>query len=58
MQINVDSLTVSRIRQRFAERGLQHALRLKKQRKCKGRLLAGAGEAHMVALYGPAQEPA
>lgn len=50
LQVKADALTVSRVRQRFAERGLLPALRRKEQQKRKERLLDGAGEAHLVAL--------
>ena len=49
-QLKVDALTVSRVRQRFAERGLLPALKRKEQQKRKERLLDGAGEAHLIAL--------
>ena len=49
-QLKVDALTVSRVRQRFAERGLLPTLRRKEQEKRKERLLDGAGEAHLIAL--------
>lgn len=49
-QVKADALTVSRVRQRFAERGLLPALRRKEQQKRKERILDGAGEAHLVAL--------
>jgi hypothetical protein len=49
-QLKVDALTVSRVRQRFAERGLLPALRRKEQQKRKERILDGAGEAHLIAL--------
>jgi len=49
-QVKVDALTVSRVRQRFAEGGLLPALRRKEQTKRKDRLLDGAGEAHLIAL--------
>lgn len=49
-QVNADALTVSRVRQRFAERGLLPALRRKVQAKRKERILDGAGEAHLIAL--------
>ena len=50
VQLKVDSLTVSRVRQRFAERGLLPTLKRKEQAKRKERLLDGAGEAHLIAL--------
>ena len=50
IQVKVDALTVSRIRQRFTEQGLLPALRRKVQAKRKERLLDGAGEAHLIAL--------
>ena len=49
-QVRVDALTVSRVRQRFAERGLTFAVRRKVQQKRKPRRLDGAGEAHLIAL--------
>lgn len=49
-QVKVDTLTVSRVRQRFAERGLLPALRRKEQERRKERRLDGAGEAHLIAL--------
>ena len=49
-QVRADALTVSRVRQRFVERGLLPALRRKEQHRRKARLLDGAGEAHLVAL--------
>ena len=50
VQVKVDALTVSRVRQRFAERGLLPTLRRKEQQKRKERILDGAGEAHLIAL--------
>jgi transposase len=49
-QVKVSLPTVNRIRQRFAERGLQPSLRRKVQEKRKERLLDGEGEAHLIAL--------
>ena len=49
-QLKVDALTVSRVRQRFAERGLLPTLKRKEQQKRKERILDGAGEAHLIAL--------
>ncbi len=49
-QVQADALTVSRVRQRFAERGLLPTLRRKVQEKRKERLLDGEGEAHLIAL--------
>lgn len=48
--VKADSLTVSRVRKRFCERGLQFAVFRKEQEKRKERILDGAGEAHLVAL--------
>ena len=48
--VKVTSLTVNRIRQRFAERGLQNSLVHKEQETRKERLLDGNGEAHLIAL--------
>lgn len=48
--VKVTSLTVNRIRQRFAERGLQNSLVHKEQEKRKKRVLDGAAEAFLVAL--------
>lgn len=49
-QVKVCLPTVNRVRQRFAERGLQPSLRRKEQEKRKERLLDGEGEAHLIAL--------
>ena len=49
-QVKVCLPTVSRVRQRFAERGLEASLRRKEQERRKARLLDGAGEAHLIAL--------
>ncbi len=49
-QVKVCLPTVSRVRQRFAERGLAPSLRRKEQEKRKMRLLDGEGEAHLIAL--------
>ncbi len=49
-QLKVDALTVSRVRQRFAERGLRLTLRRKEQGNRKARTLDGAGEAYLIAL--------
>ncbi len=49
-QVKVAPLTVNRVRQRFAERGLEPSLRRKEQEKRKLRLLDGDGEAHLIAL--------
>ena len=49
-QLKIDALTVSRVRQRFGERGLLPALVRKEQQNRKARALDGAGEAHLVAL--------
>jgi len=48
--VEVHALTVSRVRQRFAEGGLAAALHRKKQEKRQERRLDGAGEAHLIAL--------
>ena len=50
IQVRVDTLTVSRVRQRFAERGLEAALCHKEQQRRKPRVLDGGAEAHLVAL--------
>lgn len=42
--------TVVRVRQRFAQSGLEAALQHKPQAKRKARKLDGAGEAHLIAL--------
>ena len=42
--------TVVRVRQRFAQEGLEAALSHKPQQKRKARKLDGAGEAHLIAL--------
>jgi transposase len=42
--------TVVRVRQRFAQEGLEAALSHKPQEKRKARKLDGAGEAHLIAL--------
>jgi hypothetical protein len=42
--------TVVRVRQRFAQEGLETALWHKPQQKRKARKLDGAGEAHLIAL--------
>jgi hypothetical protein len=49
-QVKVAPLTVSRVRQRFAERGLHKSLRHKEQHKRKPRRLDGEAEAHLIAL--------
>ena len=49
-QVKVAPLTVNRVRQRFAERGLEPSLRRKEQEKRKVRLLDGDAEAHLIAL--------
>ena len=49
-QVRVAPLTVSRVRQRFAERGLHKSLRHKEQDKRKPRRLDGEAEAHLIAL--------
>lgn len=55
--VEVDSLTVSRTRQRFAAGGLDRALHRKVQEHRPARRLDGAGEAHLLALVcGPAPE--
>lgn len=48
--LEVDSLTVSRARQRFVEGGLNRALHRKHQENRPARRLDGAGEAHLIAL--------
>jgi Homeodomain-like domain len=48
--IQADALTVSRVRKRFCERGLQFSVFRKVQQKRKERILDGAGEAHLIAL--------
>ncbi len=50
LQLKTDALTVSRVRQRFTERGLLPTLQRKIQAKRKERLLDGAAEAHLIAL--------
>jgi hypothetical protein len=49
-RIRVAPLTVNRIRQRFAERGLQESLHHKEQETRKARVLDGQAEAHLIAL--------
>ncbi len=49
-QVGTCSLTVNRVRQRFAARGLGPAVRRGVQTRRKARLLDGAGEAHLIAL--------
>ncbi len=49
-QVKVAVLTVHRVRQRFAERGLQGSLRRKEQQTRKARVLDGQAEAFLVAL--------
>jgi len=49
-QVKADDQTVSRVRQRFAERGLLASVQRKQQDRRKPRLLDGAGEAHLIAL--------
>ncbi len=48
--VKVAPLTVNRVRQRFAECGLESSLRRKEQENRKPRLLDGAGEATLIAL--------
>ena len=48
--VKVAPLTVTRVRQRFTERGLGPSLRRKEQTTRKARLLDGEGEAHLIAL--------
>jgi len=50
LQLKTDALTVSRVRQRFTERGLLPTLRRNVQAKRKERILDGAAEAHLIAL--------
>lgn len=49
-QLGTSASTVVRVRQRFAQGGLEAALCHKPQEKRKARKLDGAGEAHLVAL--------
>ena len=49
-QARVAPLTVNRVRQRFAERGLKGSLADKEQERRKARVLDGEAEAHLVAL--------
>ncbi len=49
-QVKVAVLTVHRVRQRFAERGLRESLRRKEQPTRKARVLDGQAEAFLVAL--------
>lgn len=49
-QVKVAVLTVHRVRQRFAERGLEESLRRKEQPTRKARVLDGEAEAFLVAL--------
>jgi hypothetical protein len=48
--LEVDALTVSRIRQRFVAGGLERALQRKAQKQRMAPCLDGAGEAHLLAL--------
>ena len=49
-QIRTSRPTVARVRQRFAQGGLEAALYHKEQVQRKARLVDGAGEAHLLAL--------
>lgn len=49
-QVKVTALTVNRVRQRFAQRGLQQSLRHKQQETRKARVLDGEAEAFLIAL--------
>lgn len=49
-KVRTSASTVERVRQRFAQGGLQAALSHKPQEKRKARKLDGAGEAHLIAL--------
>jgi hypothetical protein len=48
--LEVDPLTVSRVRQRFVTGGLERALQRKVQERRAASCLDGAGEAHLLAL--------
>lgn len=48
--LEVSTLTVSRVRKRFVEQGLEAALHRKEQERRKARRLDGAQEAHLLAL--------
>jgi DNA-binding MarR family transcriptional regulator len=53
--LEVDDLTITRIRKRFVERGLEGALYRKEQERRKAPALDGAQQAHLIALAcGPA----
>lgn len=49
-KVKVAPLTVNRVRQRFAEHGLQKSLHHKEQETRKARVLDGKGEAFLIAL--------
>ena len=49
-KVRASASTVVRVRQRFAQDGLEAALSHKPQEKRKARKLDGAGEAHLIAL--------
>jgi hypothetical protein len=48
--LEVDDLTITRIRKRFVERGLEGALHRKEQERRKSPALDGTQEAHLIAL--------
>jgi transposase len=48
--LEVSALTVTRVRKRYVEGGLQAALHRKEQERRKARRLDGAQEAHLIAL--------
>ena len=48
--LEITELTVTRVRRRFAEGGLERALSRKEQARRKARKLDGAQEAHLLAL--------
>ena len=49
-QVKVSLPMVGTVRRRFVLRGLESTVHRKEQEKRKGRLLDGAGEAHLIAL--------
>jgi len=49
-KVRTSASTVVRVRQRFAQAGVEAALSHKPQEKRKARKLDGAGEAHLIAL--------
>jgi len=48
--VRANAITVSRVRRRFCDGGLEAALHHQEQEKRKERVLDGAGEAHLIAL--------